>query len=302
MRLAVTAVIPTVGRPALRNAVRSVLAQTRPVAEVIVVADTDTALDLPQDNRIRLLRNASPLGAAGSRQRGIDDAGADVVALLDDDDEWYPTKLQRQLDRIERDVPPGVPWVAASSIAVLGPGSRRRIWPRRLIEPHQRISDYLFRFRDFRVGGAVLQTSSLCFPAELAHTVRWDTCSDAVHDEPTWLIEVQRRYPDIRMIQLPDVLSTYSVGHQSVSHQELDDTDRYIEWGLRYLGEESARIVGDYLCTSPVSAAVSAGSLAGVGRSLQLAIRHGRPGPYAVAYALMNGVRIAGRSAVSLCR
>ena len=37
----VSAVIPTIGRPSLGRAVQSVLDQTRPVAEIIVVADTD---------------------------------------------------------------------------------------------------------------------------------------------------------------------------------------------------------------------------------------------------------------------
>jgi hypothetical protein len=224
------------------------------------------------------------------------------VALIDDDDEWYPTKLERQLAAVEARVPADVPWVVSSRVAVLGPGDRRRIWPRRLIEPGQSVPDYLFRFRDLGVGGAVLQTSSLCFPADLARRVRWDTHAGVAHDEPSWLIDVQRTVPDVRIVQLPEVLSTYNVSHQSVSRDASDRTDAYIEWGLRYLQPESARVLGDYLCTSPVSAAVSARSLAGVRRSLWSAVRHGRPGPPALAYAAMSAARIAGRAAASTMR
>jgi hypothetical protein len=46
------------------------------------------------------------------------------------------------------------------------------------------------------------------------------------------------------------------------------------------------RALGDYVCASPVSAAVSARSLRGVRRSLQSAFRHGRLGPFAVGYAV----------------
>jgi hypothetical protein len=145
-----------------------------------------------------------------------------------------------------------------------------------------------------------LQTSTLCFPAELARKVRWDAHAGAAHDEPSWLIRVERAIPDLRVIQLPDVLSTYNVQYPSVSRDSSSDrTDSCIEWGLQYLSTESPRVLGDYLCTSPVSAAVHAHSLRGVRRSLRSAFRHGRPGPFAVAYALLNAARIVLDSAES---
>src|SRR5271165_3754408 len=187
-------------------------------------------------------------------------------------------------------------------MAVLGPGPRRRSWPRRLIEPGESITEYLFRFTDLGFGGSALQTSTLCFPTELARKVRWDAHAGAAHDEPSWLIRAQRAIPDLRVVQLPDVLSTYNVQDTSVSRDSSDRTDTYIEWGLQYLSTESPRVLGDYLCTSPVSAAVSAGSLRGVRRSLRSALRHGRPGPFALAYALLSAVRIVLRSAAPAVR
>lgn len=286
----VSVVIPTVGRPSLGRAVESVLRQSQPVSEIIVVADTERQVDLPSDERITLLRNDSPGGPAPCRQRGIDAARGSVIALLDDDDEWYPEKLQRQLAVVSSGGDPW--WVVSSRIAVLGPGDRRRIWPRRLVQPRQSIADYLFRFRGLRSGGAVLQTSTLCFPSELARAVRWDLHTDAIHDEPSWLITVQRTIPGLRVIQLPDVLSIYNVSGHSVSRDASDRTDDYIAWGLDYLEAESPRILGDYLCTSPVSAAVSAGSVGGVRRSVQAAVRYGRPGLPAFNYAAMSAARI----------
>jgi glycosyltransferase involved in cell wall biosynthesis len=290
MTLTVSAVIPTLGRPSLGRAVQSVLDQTQPVAEVIVVADTDGPVRLPPDNRIRLLRAGVGSGPARCRQLGIDAARGSVIALLDDDDEWYATKLERQLEVVDANA--GAHWIVSSRMAVLGPGTRRRTWPRRLIEPGETITEYLFRFTDLGFGGAALQTSTLCFPADLARKARWDAHAGAVHDEPSWLIGVQRAIPDLRVVQLPDVLSTYNVGDTSVSRDPSDRTDSYIEWGLQYLGTESPRVLGDYLCTSPVSAAVSAGSLRGVRRSLLSALRHGRPGPFALAYAVLSAARI----------
>jgi glycosyltransferase involved in cell wall biosynthesis len=292
----VSAVIPSIGRPSLGRAVQSVLGQTRPVAEIIVVADTDAPIALPPDDRIVLLRtDLAGRGPARARQRGIDAATGSVIALLDDDDEWYPSKLERQLEAV--DAAGDGHWIASSRISVLGPGTRRRMWPRRVIRPGESVSEYLFRFTGLTAGGAALQTSTLCFPVELAREVRWDTHADAPHDEPSWLIRVQRTIPDVRVVQVPDALSTYNVEGSSVSRDPSDRIDEYIDWGLQYLAAESSRVLGDYLCTSPVSAAVSARSLSGVQRSLSSALRYGRPGPFAMAYAMLNAARIVVRSA-----
>ena len=300
MKPSVSAVIATIGRPSLSRAVQSVLDQTYPVNEIIVVADAGVHMSVPADNRIVLLRNSDGGGPAESRQLGIDSASGSVIALLDDDDVWAPTKLARQL--AAADSVDGDHWIVSSRILVLGPGTRRRMWPRRLIQPGESVAEYLFRFNGLGFGNANLQTSTLCFPTQLGRSVRWGGSSDVPHDEPSWLIRVQRSIPDLRVVQLPETLSIYNVHGASVSRDPSDRTDIYIEWGLEYLGRESPRLLGDYLCTSPVSAAVSARSLGGVRRAVWTAVRHGRPGPFALAYAALNAARIIVRTAVSAIR
>lgn len=296
----VSAVIPTVGRPSLRRAVQSALGQTAPVHEVILVLDRDVEIDLPVGDRITLLRTTFGRGPAVARQLGIDAAQGSTVAMLDDDDEWLPTKIERQIRAIGAE--PGRHWIASSRMSVRGPGTRHRTWPRRLIEPEQSIPEYLFRFTGLRAGGAELQSSTLMFPTELARQVRWDTHDGTPHDEPSWLIRVQQRIPDLRVIQLPDVLSIYNVDGESVSRQSTDRTTSYIDWGREHLGSESPRVLGDYLCTYPVSAAVSAKSLPGVARAVRAATRYGRPGGYALGYAALNAARIVVGSAASAVR
>jgi glycosyltransferase involved in cell wall biosynthesis len=291
----VSAVIPTIGRPSLGRAVLSVLKQTRPVAEIIVVADTDGPVSVPPDDRIMVLRAGVRSGPARCRQLGVDAASGSVIALLDDDDVWSTTKLARQLEVV--DTVPSAEWIASSRMLVLGPGIRQRTWPRRLVKPGESLAEYLFRFSRLRYGDTALPTSTLCFPAELAREVRWDAHAGAAHDEPSWLIRVQRTIPDVRVVQLPDALTSYNIQGWSVSRDRSDRVDEYIDWGLQYLATESPRVLGDYLCTSPVSAAVSACSLSGVQRSLQSALRYGRPGPCALAYATLNAARIVVRSA-----
>jgi glycosyltransferase involved in cell wall biosynthesis len=296
----VSAVIATIGRPSLMQAVQSVLDQTHSVDEVILVVGRDAQICVPTDDRIVVLRNRDGGGPASSRQLGIDAASGSVIALCDDDDVWTPTKLARQLaaaDALDTDH-----WIVSSRMLVQGPGSRQRMWPRRLIEPGESVAEYLFRFDGLGFGTANLQTSTLCFPTALGRSVRWGGVSDEPHDEPSWLIRAQRTVPDLRVVQLADMLSVYNIAGPSVSRDRTDRTDTYIQWGLQHLGDESPRVLGDYLCTSPVSAAVSALSLAGVRQAVSSAVRRGRPGPFAMVYAVLNALRIVLRTASSAFR
>lgn len=95
----------------LTRAVLSVLAQTYTGWELIVVDDasTDSTTQVVAsfaDARIRYLRNERSLRAAGARNVGIRAAGpTQFLAFLDDDDEWYPRKLELQL-ALFREGPP----------------------------------------------------------------------------------------------------------------------------------------------------------------------------------------------------
>jgi glycosyltransferase involved in cell wall biosynthesis len=80
----------------------SVLAQTYRPFEVIVVDDgsTDSTPDIvaAHADRIRCLRQANA-GAAAARNRGIEAAQSEFIALGDGDDLWHPARLDRQMAR-----------------------------------------------------------------------------------------------------------------------------------------------------------------------------------------------------------
>lgn len=103
--IGVSVVIATRGRPVLlRRAIRSILAQTvsDPI-EIIVVFD-HVDIDSLDDTRcsgaqrIVTLSNVHSPGLAGGRNTGIEAASYAFVAFCDDDDEWAPEKLERQLE------------------------------------------------------------------------------------------------------------------------------------------------------------------------------------------------------------
>jgi glycosyltransferase involved in cell wall biosynthesis len=99
----VSVVVPTRDRPELlRRAVAAVLGQTYPgPLECVVVFDqSDPDLPWPEPppgRSLRLVRNQRTPGLAGARNSGILAATGELVAFCDDDDEWLPEKLARQV-------------------------------------------------------------------------------------------------------------------------------------------------------------------------------------------------------------
>jgi glycosyltransferase involved in cell wall biosynthesis len=98
---AVSVIIPTYNRPdLLREALDSVSAQTFGDYEVIVV-DDGSAPPIAQavaDHPIRpRIYRQNRQGPAAARNRGIAEARAELVAFLDSDDLWMPTKLERYI-------------------------------------------------------------------------------------------------------------------------------------------------------------------------------------------------------------
>lgn len=85
------------------RAIRSVLAQTWKSLEVIVVDDAsdggtpESIQRHAREGNIRLIRNPSPLGGSGARNRGIDESKGEWISFLDDDDEFFPEKIERQV-------------------------------------------------------------------------------------------------------------------------------------------------------------------------------------------------------------
>lgn len=103
----VATVIPTMDRPdRVRNAVESVIGQTYPHIEIVVVDDSagdETAAiigDLREDiseKELTYISNSEPRGVSAARNQAISVTDTDYIAFLDDDDLWEPTKTERQL-------------------------------------------------------------------------------------------------------------------------------------------------------------------------------------------------------------
>jgi glycosyltransferase involved in cell wall biosynthesis len=100
----VSVIIPTCNRSEfLRGAIASVLNQTYQNFEIIVVDDasTDNIFEIVaafKDERIRFIRHDTNKGGSAARNTGILASKCDYIAFLDDDDEWLPDKLRKQME------------------------------------------------------------------------------------------------------------------------------------------------------------------------------------------------------------
>ncbi len=89
-------------------AIRSVIDQTYPYWELIVIDDcsTDATVSIVKsisvvEPRIHLLRNRINRGVSQSRKRGLEYAKSKWIAILDSDDVWTPDKLKKQIEFAE---------------------------------------------------------------------------------------------------------------------------------------------------------------------------------------------------------
>lgn len=130
---------------------RSVLAQTEPSWEAIVVDDgsTDDTAGVAQclgDDRVRVIRQEN-LGQGAARNRGLREARGEFIAFLDADDEWMPPFLERTLRFLETH-PEAV--AVSTAFVVRYADGRERIGPAPLMGtgdvPSQCVVERFFHF------------------------------------------------------------------------------------------------------------------------------------------------------------
>jgi glycosyltransferase involved in cell wall biosynthesis len=105
----ISVIIPVYNRgDLLARTINSVINQTFTDFELIVVDDgsTDNTKDVVQDfvkkdSRVKYFRQKNSGGAAGPKNTAIKYCTGEYVAYLDHDDEWFPTKLEKQLKIFE---------------------------------------------------------------------------------------------------------------------------------------------------------------------------------------------------------
>ena len=196
----VSVVIPALNRTALlARALASVDAQTISGVEIVVVDDaSEPVLDPKPATKgdLRVVRNASRVGAQRSRLIGVTAARGEFVALLDSDDWWASEKLERQLAILRGG---SADFVSCRVMATRG--SFRKEAPWRPLGPGERVEDFLY------VERGMLQTSTVVARREILADLLAATADARVHNDTMLFLEAQKR--QLRIVQMPEALSFF---------------------------------------------------------------------------------------------
>ena len=200
----VSVIMPTFNRAhCLERAIDSVLDQTFRDYELIVVDDgsTDHTADLLKryDDSLKSIHQQNR-GVSAARNTGIRAARGELVALLDSDDCWLPTKLERQVDFFETH-----PQAQVCQTEEIWIRNGRRVNPKRR---HRKFSGLIF---EKSLPLCLVSPSAVMVRKKLFDTVGlFDERLPACEDYDLWL-RVSCRYP---VYLLDDPLIIKRGGHK----------------------------------------------------------------------------------------
>ncbi|HLJ79572.1 MAG TPA: glycosyltransferase family 2 protein [Acidobacteriaceae bacterium] len=218
----VSAVIPTRGRPALvLSAIRSALRQTWHPLEVVVVLDgpdPETAAHLATiaDPRVRVLPLPERAGGSAARNAGVEAARGEWIAFLDDDDEWFPDKIERQMEAVRH----ATVWFPVITCRVVAQSPRSsRVLPQRSYDGAQPVPDYLFCRHGLADPGGLMQTSTLLAQRDLLLAIPFRNGLPG-HQDWDWIIRATA-CEGVAVTMLAKPLSLWRVedGRDSISRK-----------------------------------------------------------------------------------
>ena len=277
----VSVVVPTLDRPKLLlRAINSALRQTHQEIEVIVVVDkpdqdTVSAVQSVRDPRVQLIVNPYSLTAAGARNAGADHAAGEWVAFLDDDDEWLPNKLERQLAFASGRAP-----ALVSCLTRVVTPTATYISPQVIYDNSTPVDEYLFDRRSLFRRSGFIQTSSYLLPRQLFDKVRFD--AESSHDDWEFILRLSKQV-GARIETVPEVLVVFYFDEQRPSF-----TSRTSSWSvsLRWLDSIQpiiTRRAYSGFCLSVVgSRAAQEEAYTAFPKLLYRAFRNGSPGLWQV--------------------
>jgi glycosyltransferase involved in cell wall biosynthesis len=250
----VSVVIPTRNRHALvLRAVRSALAQTLREIEIIVVIDcepgceTVNALANLNEHRVRGIVLTEQVGGAEARNIGIRNARSPWIALLDDDDEWLPSKLQVQIEELRKYSGDKQPVVVCQHI-YRAEGAADVVRPRRLPRTGEAPTDFMFDYLCY------FQTSTFFTSKALMLQVPF-TKDLPFFQDIDWFLRAMRK-DDVQLLVVEQPLSIYYAPEKRATITSGVKWESRVEWGRANRHLMSKRAYSHFIVGSCVGPAV----------------------------------------------
>jgi glycosyltransferase involved in cell wall biosynthesis len=285
MKPRVAAVIPTIGRPELRSAVESVLAQTVPTRP-IVVNDRPAFRTMVESTLDGLeydyLETRGGVRAAVARNLGVEHSQEEYIGFLDDDDAWGPAKVELQLAALSATDGPSV----ASCLTLFrSSGGRSRTIPEVPFSPDMSMPSYLLDRSTVQLRRHFMQTSSLLGHRELFIAVPWN---EGLRKHQDWdlLIRIADYGATITVVTDPLVLVRQGSA-ESVSSSA--DWKHSLAWFDTVRNRTDSASRGDFLASIVLRSALRARDWRG---AWSIALRIARERPHAPAVLVgLSGIR-----------
>lgn len=283
---AVSVVIPTRNRSTLlKRAIESALNQTRPPLEVIVVVDgpdqeTSAVLACLCDGRMRVFELDDAVGGAEARNIGVQHAAGKWVAFLDDDDEWRPNKLEKQM-AVAETAEHCSPIISCKVLARRD--DRTDVWP--LKSPETPHSEYLLRRRRIRYGEGLLQTSTLVARRELLLEIPFRK-GLRKHQDWDWILRSTER-KGARILFIEEPLAIWNLDNKLKRVSEQNDWRCSLDWihSVKHLVTRKA--YASFLAHSVTRQAAAAGAWRVAPLLFMEMMEHGQPGVLDLALFLL---------------
>jgi glycosyltransferase involved in cell wall biosynthesis len=138
----VSVIIPTFNRNnVIHRAIDSILQQTYKNVELIVVDDgsTDNTSDTLASYKDKLtVIHQNNAGPSAARNRGVEASRGQIIAFLDSDDLYMPTKIERQVDIMQK-LDKSVPCCLCNAIVHFPDGRKKTSFDLAPIKPSYRV-------------------------------------------------------------------------------------------------------------------------------------------------------------------
>jgi glycosyltransferase involved in cell wall biosynthesis len=235
------------------RAVRSALQQTLREIEVIVVVDGEEgcasarAIAGLDDGRVRCLEERQQVGGAEARNIGIRSARSGWIALLDDDDEWLPSKLGLQMKAISG-------YTGEKQLAITcqhiyrAEGAEDVIRPRRLPRPGEAPSEFMFDYLCY------FQTSTFVCSKELMLKIPF-TKNLPFFQDIDWFLRAMRE-PTVQLLVVAKPLCIYYVPEKRATITSGVKWKARVDWGRANRHLMSKRSYSRFIVGSCVGPAV----------------------------------------------
>ncbi|MCC5894489.1 MAG: glycosyltransferase family 2 protein [Alkalibacterium sp.] len=232
--LTISVVIPTTDRiDFLTRAVSSVLNQELQAFELVVVIDgksSDSVSYLREIKKnskviVKYFETNNKVGGSEARNIGVKMSSGDLVALMDDDDEWFKTKLKSQYDLIiKNNINSDRPFLCFTSLLTYNSIEDKKL--KKLPNTNYsdfgkfRLIDYLFETDGLKNIGFI-QSSTILVPRWLIKKTPF-TKGLPKHQDWDWLLKIDKEYnlsiiqvESVQIIYHSDVPKKTRVGYQS---------------------------------------------------------------------------------------